>query len=261
MTTERSPRGARRLAWVAIVAGLLTTFGSGCRSAAPAPAMTSEHLAAATSHLARSLPGDLAALYRLRVPSSGGLRLSIATAADEGRVTISEPFGSALSLTVWSGVGSAEVFDLKEGCRFTTDDLSGVLGVGDLPLPQLVRLLGGRLPAIEGDRIEIQGDDRLRVSGSVWQGLVEIADDPFRVIGVEDLSGDRGGGWRIELRNHSSSVPGWLRVRGASRRWAELELVRLEWHQDAELPPVPELPPCAEGRRKPRGTPEPLQER
>jgi hypothetical protein len=78
---------------------------------------------------------------------------------------------------------------------------------------------------------------------------------------VEDLSGDRGGGWRVELRDHSSSVPGWLRVRGANGRWAELELVRLEWHQDAGLPPVPELPPCAEGRRKPRGVPDPPQER
>ncbi len=244
MTTEWGSGTAWRLACAALGAVLLATFGSGCRSAAPAPSITQDRLATAATHLARALPGDLAALYRLRVRSSGGLRLSVTTAADDGRVTISEPFGSALSLTAWSGVGSAEVFDLDEGCQFTTDDLSGVLGVGNLPLPQLVRLLAGRLPAIEGDQIEIQGHGRLRVSGSKWEGVVEIADEPLRVVGVEDLTGGEGDGWQVELRDHSGSVPGWLRVRGAHGRWAELELVRLEWHEDAELPPLPKMPAC-----------------
>ena len=230
-----------------LAAGLAAIAATGCRTGAPAPAMTSDRLAAATTQLARPLPADLAALYRLRVPSTGGLRLSVATAGDEGRVTISEPFGSAVSLTAWSGVGPPEVFDLKEGCRFTRGDLSGVLGVGNLPLPQLVRLLAGRLPAVEADSIEVRDDGRLHISGGEWRGLVDLADNPVRVLAVRDLSGGGGGGWRVELREHSSSVPGRLRVVGSDERWAELELVRLEWHRDAVLPPVPELPPCAGG--------------
>ena len=142
------------------------------------------------------------------------------------------------------------MFDLRHGCRFTTDDLSGVLGVGNLPLPHVALLLGGRLPAIEGDQIEIQEDGRLRVAGPAWQGLVELADDPLRVVVVEDQSAGPGSGWRVELRDHTSSLPGWLRVRDTEGRWAELELVRLEWHQEADLPPVPELPPCGGEPRK-----------
>jgi hypothetical protein len=207
---------------------------------------TPDEVAAAVEHLSRALPDDLAALYRLRVKSSGGLRLSVATAADEGRVTISEPFGAALSLTAWSGAAPAEVFDLRHGCRFATDDLSGVLGVGNLPLPHMVRLLAGRLPAIEGDTIEVGNDGRIRVTGPTWRGAVDLEQDPWRVVGVEDLSAGTGAGWRVNLRDHTSSVPGWLRVLGADGRWAELELVRLEWHQGAGLPPVPELPLCAE---------------
>lgn len=258
MTTDRNRSAVHRLTRkLAVGVGLLATLGPGCRTGVPASTLSTDELVAARTHLTRALPGDLAALYRLRVPSSGGLRLAIVTAADDGRVTISEPFGSALSLTAWSGFDSAEVFDLRRGCRFRTDDVSGVLGVGNLPLPQMARLLAGRLPAIEGDRIETRGDGRLRISGSAWEGLAEIRDDPFRVVGVEDLSGGKGGGWQVELRDHTSSVPGWLRVQGAEGRWAELELVRLEWHQKAELPTVPEFPPCEGGRPEPSGVSDP----
>ncbi len=260
MATECNPRTANRLAGAALGIVLAATLVSGCRSASPSQPMSSGDVAAAVAHLSRALPGDLAALYRLRVPSSGGLRLSIATAGDEGRVTISEPFGSALSLTAWSGVRSAEVLDLRKGCRFTTDGLSGVLGIGNLPLPHVVRLLAGLLPVIEGDRIDIQEDGRVRVAGQVWQGLVELADHPMRVVAVEDLSGGPGMGWRAELRDHTSSVPGWLRVRGREGRWAELELVRLEWHRGAALPPVPELPSCEEEPPGRRGRSDPTTE-
>lgn len=260
MATDRHPGAARRLAHVAIGVGLSALIGASCRTASPPPPEVELDLDAAVTRLSRALPGDLVALYRLRVPSSGGLRLSIATASDEGRVTISEPFGAALSLTAWSGARSAEVFDLRHGCRFMTDDLSGVLGVGNLPLPHMARLLGGRLPAIEGDEIEVRQDGRLRVVGPAWQGLVELADDPLRVVGVEDQSAAAEMRWRVELRDHTSSVPGWLRVRGAEGRWAELELVRLEWNQDADLPPVPELPACGGEPRKRVGSSDPTSE-
>jgi len=159
-------------------------------------------------------------------------------------VTISEPFGSAVSLTAWSGTTPPTVFDLQQGCRFVTDDVSGVLGVGSLPLPQAVRLLGGRLPTVEGDRVEILEDGRLRVEGDRWHGLVVLDDDPWRVTAVEDLSAGEGRGWRARLRDHTSSLPGWLRVTGVEGRWAELELVRLEWDSVDELPEVPDVPWC-----------------
>jgi hypothetical protein len=190
------------------------------------------------------LPGNLAALYRLRVPSSGGLRLSVLTAGSNGRVTISEPFGSAVSLTAWSGGSWSEVFDLREGCRFATEDLSGVLGVTTLPLPQAVRLLGGRLPAVADDRVEPSSPRQLRVDSRSWRGLVTLAPGPWRVIAVEEIPPQGRPGWRAQLRDHSVSVPGWIRVKGADGRWAELELVRLEWPAARELPPTPELPQC-----------------
>lgn len=257
MATERDPRSAL----AATVVFLAVALGAGCRTSSPPRSQPPSDLAEAVRQLSRALPGDLAALYRLRVPSSGGLRLSIVTAAQDGRVTISEPFGAALSLTAWSGSRSAEVFDLRRGCRFAADDLSGVLGVAHLPLPHMVRLLGGRLPAIEGDRIDIQQDGRLRVSGPKWRGLVELASDPLRVVSVEDLSSGDEMGWRVELRDHTSSVPGWLKVWGSDGRWAELELVRLEWPDNAHLPPVPELPVCVGDRRQRSGLSDSLQER
>jgi hypothetical protein len=222
----------------------LTGVTIGCRSTTPEVGSADSALEDARSTLLRSLSGDMAALYRLRVPSSGGLRLSVLTAADQGRITISEPFGSAVSLTAWSADSPPEVFDLRERCRFTTDDLSGVLGVGNLPLPQAVRLLAGRLPAVGGDTVEIEADGRFRVISPSWTGLVTVAPDPWRVTVVEELPGDGRQGWRLRLKDHTLSVPGWLRVKGSDGRWAELELVRLEWSAAAELPEVPELALC-----------------
>ncbi len=214
-----------------------------CRTASSPPPLERRQLETARKELARPLPGNLAALYRLRVPSSGGLRLSVLVVGDQGRVTISEPFGSAVSLTSWSGSSTPEVYDLKEGCRFTTHDLSGVLGVGNLPLPQAVRLLGGRLPAVEGDTVEPADDGRLWVVAPRWTGKVTVASDPWRVVRVEDTT-DGDPAWSAQLRDHTSTVPGWIRVKGVDGRWAELELVRLEWTTATELPPAPELPPC-----------------
>jgi hypothetical protein len=192
----------------------------------------------------------MAALYRLRVRATGGLRLSVLTVADAGRVTISEPFGSAVSLTAWQGQRMPVVFDLRERCRFTTTNLSGVLGVSNLPLPQAIRILGGRLPAVEGDRVEVREDGRLRVEGPAWSGLVSVMPEPWRVVAVEDVTEGEGSGWRVELRDHTVSIPGWLRVNGADGRWAELELVRLQWNTATELPQLPNMEPCGgTGRR------------
>ena len=55
-------------------------------------------------------------------------------------------------------------------------------------------------------------------------------------------AGDRG--WRIELEDHTSSVPGRIRVTNPDGRWVKLELARLEWPDDAPLPEVPDFPRC-----------------
>jgi hypothetical protein len=227
----------------------VTVSGLSCRSATiPAP-QPMERLEEARQELFGPLPGDMAALYRLRVRATGGLRLSVLTLADAGRVTISEQFGSALSLTAWQGQRMPVVFDLRERCRFTTNDLSGVLGVSNLPLPHAIRILAGRLPAVEGDRVEVREDGRLQVEGSTWSGLVSVMPDPWRVVSVEDVTEGEGIGWNVNLRDHTASIPGWLRVKGADGRWAELELVRLQWNTATELPQVPNIEPCGGTRR------------
>lgn len=217
-----------------------------CRTTAPPVVLTDQQLDEVRSELTRPVPGNLAALYRLRVPSSGGLRLSVLTLGQEGRATISEPFGAAVSLTAWSEGGRQVVFDLRKQCRFVASSVSGVLEVGALPLPRAVLLLAGRLPALQGDRVEIVGDGGLRVVGDGWQGLVFVAEDPWRVTSVEDRTTGEDKGWRIQLRDHTSSLPGWMKVTGADGRWAELELIRLQWGTIDTLPPMPELPWCPE---------------
>ena len=214
---------------------------TGCRSAAPTPGAAD--LEAARLRLNRPLPGNPAALYHLRVPSSGGLRLSLLTSGEAGRLTVSEPFGSALSLTAWTGVGPSTFFDLRQGCRLEAADLEQILGIAAMPLPQAVRLLGGRLPAADGDRISIRSDGRLLIEGAGWKALIEVASDPWRVMSVAEENAG-GGGWRIELGDHTASVPGVVHVQREKGSWAELELVRLEWNTANELPPLPEMPEC-----------------
>jgi len=229
------PSGLSAAVLIALV--LLT----GCRSAAPPPGAAD--LEAARLRLSRPLPGNPAALYHLRVPSSGGLKLSLLTSGEAGRLTVSEPFGSALSLTAWAGVGPSTFFDLRQSCRLEAADLEQILGIAAMPLPQAVHLLGGRLPATDGDRISIRPDGRLFVEGAGWKALIEVAPDPWRVMSVvEEKAG--GGGWKIELGGHTASVPGVLHVQRENGRWAELELVQLEWNAANELPPLPELPAC-----------------
>ena len=214
---------------------------SGCRSVVPT--LTVTQLESAVAHLNRPLHGEPAALYRLRVPSSGGLRLAVRTSGSQGRLTVSEPFGSAVSLTAWEGSRPPTFFDLRERCRLEASDLAQVLGIGILPLPQAVRLFGGRLPTTEGDRVSLREDGRLLIEGSGWAAVAAVRPEPWRVVSVEE-AGSGGAGWSLKLSDHTSSVPGFVRVEQTSGRWAELELISLEWKQGDNLPDLPDLPEC-----------------
>ena len=223
-----------------LMVALLLGF-SGCHSALPEK--TPVDLAAAIERLNRPLSGDPAALYRLRVSSTGGLRMAVLTSGGDGRLTISEPFGSAVSLTSWTDSEPATFFDLRKGCRLESSDLERALGVAAMPLPQALRLLVGRLPATADDRVAALENGRILVEGQDWAAFVDVAAEPFRVVSVEEESG-RDSGWSFELRDHSLSVPGLVRVENPDGQWAELDLVRLEWSERGELPPLPDLPPC-----------------
>jgi len=240
MSSHR-PSARTRAAARLVLSVFFLLAAAGCRSAALETAPVD--LDAAIERLSRPLPGDPAALYRVRVSSSGGLRLALLTRGEQGRFTVSEPFGSAVSLTAWSGSRPATFFDLRQGCRLEASDLGQVLGVAAMPLPQAVRLLIGRLPANADDRLTPGNDGRILVEGQGWRAFVTVRAEPWRVVLVEE-SGNRGTGWRLELGDHSLSVPGSVRVENGDGRWAELELVRLEWNDGGELPSLPDLPHC-----------------
>jgi hypothetical protein len=193
--------------------------------------------------LRRPLQGDPAALYRLRIPAAGGLRLAILVAGERGRMTISEQFGSAATITAWVGHGGSTVYDLREGCRIDGADVSDLLGVTALPMPQAIRLMVGRLPALPGDEVWVRPDGSVVVDGGSWTALVTVRSDPWRVVEVRD-GADPESGWRITISDHSSTVPSDLRVRKPGGRWAELELIRLEWQERNDLPALPDLPVC-----------------
>ena len=228
------------MAWFALSV-FLALAAMGCRSTARETAPLD--LEAAIDRLHRPLTSDPAALYRVRVSSSGGLRLALLTSGDEGRLTVSEPFGSAVSLTAWTGSRPPTFFDLRQGCRLEASDLEQVLGVAAMPLPQAVQLFAGRLPAIGDDRLTPRDDGRIFVEGRGWRAFVTVRSEPWRVVRVEENE-TRGSGWLLELSDHSLSVPGSVRVENRDGRWAELELVRLEWNDGGELPSLPDLPDC-----------------
>lgn len=242
---SRSRGGVRpgvRLAALGATAAVILSVGA-CRSVAPQ--LSPDALHEAIQKLSRPLSGDLAALYRLRVRSSGGLRLAVLTSGEDGRLTVSEPFGSAVSLTAWSGSSSTTFFDLRHGCRLESADLGRVLGIAAMPFPQAIRLLAGRLPTVEGDRLSISDDGRIVVEGVGWGALVTVMADPWRVLAVEEM-GVEGDGWSLVLDDHHLAMPGFVRVKNADGRWAELELARMEWKESAELPPLPDLPLCGQ---------------
>jgi len=212
----------------------------GCRTSAPefAPA----ELESARTQLMLPLPGDPAALYRLRVPTAGGLRLAVLTSGSSGRMTISESMGSAISVTAWSAGRGGFFYDMREGCRLESADLSRVLGIGAMPLPQAVLLLGGRLPAVAGDTVTTTENSHFLITGEGWAADVKVASEPWRVMTVHEVG--KKPGWSIILGNHTGSLPGSIRLKTSNRRWAELELIRLEWHEGADLPALPEMPWC-----------------
>ncbi|MCD4749668.1 MAG: hypothetical protein K8R59_09870 [Thermoanaerobaculales bacterium] len=187
----------------------------------------------------RPLPGPMAALYHLRVPSSGGLRLGvIATEDGLGRMTISEQFGGAVAVAGWEAGGQVVIFDLREGCRLEGRSAGGIFGMGELPLDRAVRLLGGRLPALTEDSI-LQGDrSSVEIVGEDWRTLVDLESDPWRIVRVT------GDGFEVVLDRHTASVAGRLRLSGTDGDWAELELVRLQWGLAGEAPDLPDLPYC-----------------
>jgi hypothetical protein len=66
---------------------------------------------------------------------------------------------------------------------------------------------------------------------------------------VNQVDGDAGG-WRLDLRDHIGSVPGTVRIKREDGRSAVLELISLEWNDSPVLPPVPDLPRCADSIRR-----------
>ncbi len=230
--------------WLGLVSVLILA-GAGCRSTVQVDVLTSAELEAAQDQLSRPLTADPAALYRLRVPASGGLRLALLTSGTAGRLTVSEPFGAAVSITAWQDHGPAFLYDLRAGCRLPGGDLTRALGVGALPLPQAVLLLCGRLPAAAGDEVVQVFDGTLRIEGDGWAGSVQIARDPWRVLSVRQADGSEPG-WTVRLDDHVGSIPGLVRIARADGRWAELELMTLEWNKNTDLPSLPSLPDCSQ---------------
>ncbi len=233
---------------VRLVAALAVAaaVAAGCRSALPeAPSLAPARLAEAREALGRPLPGDVSALYKLRVPKAGSLRLSVLTLDGAVRVSASEPFGSTLAIAASSPGGDSWLLDLREGCRLEGADASTGLGLSGLPLDRAARLLAGRLPAAADDTVAPAGDGGLVVSGKGWRVLVGVAPDPWRVVTVADgRRAPEAPAWRLTVTDHTLSLPRELRVEHADGDWAELELVGLEWSTVDALPDLPDLPPC-----------------
>jgi hypothetical protein len=201
-------------------------------------AWTNQGLADAVEHLSRPLPGPMAALYRMRVPATGGLRLSVVARDGAGRITVSEPFGAAVVVAGWSARGQTRVFDLREGCRLSYRQAGEAVGLGALPLERAVRLLGGRLPLLPGDEIALGDDATVRAAGGDWSGELTLDRDPWRVVEV------RSAGFTVELTDHTSSLPGRLRILGRDEEPVTMVLSSLKWEAPPQLSPLPDLPPC-----------------
>ncbi len=154
-------------------------------------------------------------------------------------MTVSENLGGAVVVAGWDDQGVSTIFDLRKGCRLEGRHALAALELGNLPLSRLVLLLGGRVPALDGDQVTTMGPkDLLEITGAGWWSVAELARDPSRVVAL------RGEDWEVELDKHTSSVPGNIRIETPSGDRAELELVRLQWEFSGELPPLPELPVC-----------------
>jgi len=233
--------GPRQLVAAWVVAALVGLVA--CRTTTELTAVSPDELEQAMDELEAPLPGDVMALYRLRARLSGNLRLSLQTRGAAGRLSISEPFGSALSLGAWDDASSLELADLKQGCRVLVRDLSSLLGGSGLPMPQAVRLLGGKLPAVATDQRTLLSEGRVLITGQGWAAVVTVQPSPWRVVAVSSPPQDVVR-WRVDLTAHQGSVPGAVRFEHSSGSWAELTLIRLEWRTPERLPRIPELPWC-----------------
>lgn len=217
----------------------------GCRSVLPAaPPLAAADVGAARLALTRPLPGSMAALYRLRVPSTGTLRLSVLSLAGAVRLSVSEPFGSTLMIAASAPAAGSALLDLRASCRLAGSDPTTGFGLTGLPLDRVVRLLGGRLPALGADRVELTAAGELLVTGDGWRAAVGVAPDPWRVVTVRDARPAVPVGWSLTISEHTLSLPKQLRIERADGEWAELEVVGLEWDTVTELPPLPDLPEC-----------------
>lgn len=227
----------RRIVPVAVVVALVC---GGCRTTGIGQlAPEAPPFETVVTLLRRPLPGPFVALYRLRTPSTGGLRLSVIADGGRGRMTVSESLGGAVVVAGWDDHGRSEIFDLRKGCRLEGDGAVRALGLGHLPLDRAILLLGGRAPALEGDRVSALGHgELLEIAGAGWWSVAELAHDPLRIVAL------RGEDWAVEMGDHTSSVPGRIRIETPSGDWAELELVRLQWEFSGDLPPLPDLPVC-----------------
>ncbi len=220
---------------VAFAAGL----AAGCVTitAPRAVRLGSADLAVGIEQLEVPLPGNFSALYRMRVAATGGLRLTVVERGGAGRLVVSKPFGGAVALASWDG-DAARLFDLEQGCEDDTARAGGIVGLGVLPLRQVPRILGGRLPQ---GKVDIADRDRREVliHGDGWSCRAVLGAQPWRVLSLELPDGTTA-----KLSRHTSSVPGALKVVNSAGDWVGLELTRLEWNSDAELPPLPNLDVC-----------------
>ena len=231
-----------RIYWLAVVQLLVLVVG--CAGVSRNDDVVERVDAEVVAQLSRDLPGSIAALYHLRIPSTGGLRLTLLGLDRRGQMSISEPFGALVSVSTWSDFDSVTVYDMKAGCRVDGASLDRVFGVVSLPMSQALRLLGGRLPSIKGDHIVIDEGNSVTIAGDRWKARVWLESRPWRVVRVDDATDPDGPRWMVELSGHTSTLPGKIRFEHDQTGWAELELVSLQWDQLETLPAPPQLSPC-----------------
>ena len=236
---------SRSRSLVSAVVGLVAVVGTSCQTSTGVM-LDPSRVEAGISALSGPTQADLAALYRVRGRAAGSLRLTVLTHGDEGRFSLSETMGSALSVAAWGGGGRTTLYDLREGCRLSGAGAAEVFGFQALPLPQAARMLAGRLPATADDLVSVRADGRVLVAGTGWEAVVTVMPDPWRVTRVAAAgSGGADSSWVIEVSQHAGSMPIEVEAVAADGRWVRLAAVRVEWRRTDDLPPLPELPPCA----------------